>query len=130
MHHILQGEYTTEKILNSARTDSKLTAAKTKLNVLGSPQNMRYLPDIKVAYQDHPLFPVSEVKNIGQVFDRSHSWTAHGGQQKLPRSLGRPVTSAKASAFADVFAKTSVFAKTISTCWTTRSQEPETSNAS
>ena len=55
----------------------KVNAAKTQLMLLGSPQNLRSLPDIKVVFRDHQLLPISEAKNLGLVFDRSLSWTAH-----------------------------------------------------
>ena len=55
----------------------KVNAAKTQLMLLGSPQNLRTLPDIKVTFREHDLHPISETKNLGLTFDRSLSWTAH-----------------------------------------------------
>ena len=55
----------------------KVNAAKTQLMLLGSPPNLRTLPDIRVSYRDHDLLPISEAKNLGLTFDRSLNWTAH-----------------------------------------------------
>ena len=55
----------------------KVNATKTQLMLLGSPQNLRTLPDIKVTFREHDLHPISEVKNLGLTFDRSLTWTAH-----------------------------------------------------
>ena len=55
----------------------KFNATKTQLMVLGSPQNLRNLPNIKVTFREHDLIPVSEAKNLGLTFDRSLNWSAH-----------------------------------------------------
>ena len=55
----------------------KVNAAKTQLMLLGSPQNLRSLNDIKVKFRDHNLLPITEAKNSGVIFDRSLSWDRH-----------------------------------------------------
>ena len=55
----------------------KVNASKTQLMLLGSPQNLRNLPDIKVTFRDHDLIPISDAKNLGITFDRSLSWDHH-----------------------------------------------------
>ena len=55
----------------------KVNAAKTQLMLLGSPQNLRTLPGIKVTLRDHDLIPVSEAKNLGLNFDSSLNWDRH-----------------------------------------------------
>ena len=55
----------------------KVNASKTQLMLLGSPQNLRTLPDIRVTFRDHDLLPISEAKNLGLIFDRSLNWAAH-----------------------------------------------------
>ena len=55
----------------------KVNAAKTQLMLLGSPQNLRTLPGIKVTFRDHDLIPVSEAKNLGLNFDSSLNWDRH-----------------------------------------------------
>ena len=55
----------------------KVNAAKTQLMLLGSPPNLRTLPDIKVTFREHDLLPIPEAKNLGLTFDRSLSWTTH-----------------------------------------------------
>ena len=55
----------------------KVNAVKTQLMLLGSPQNLRTLTDIKVNLRDHILTPVPETKNLGLVFDSSLNWDRH-----------------------------------------------------
>ena len=55
----------------------KVNAAKTQLMLLGSPQNLRSLNDIKVKFRGHDLIPITEAKNLGVTFDRSLSWDVH-----------------------------------------------------
>ena len=45
--------------------------------LLGSPQNLRTLPELKVKYRDHELSPVSSAKNLGIIFDRHLTWGDH-----------------------------------------------------
>ena len=52
----------------------KVNAAKTKLMLLGSPQNLRSLNGIQVEFRGHHLVPISEAKNLGIIFDQSLSW--------------------------------------------------------
>ena len=47
----------------------KVNASKTQLMLLGSPQNLRTLPDIRVTFRDHDLLPISEAKHLGLIFD-------------------------------------------------------------
>ena len=55
----------------------KVNAAKSQLMLLGSPQNLRSLNNIKVKFRDHNLLPITEAKNLGVIFDRSLSWDRH-----------------------------------------------------
>ena len=55
----------------------KVNAAKTQLMLLGSPQNLRTVNDIKVKFRDQDLVPISEAKNLGLTFDRSLCWDRH-----------------------------------------------------
>ena len=55
----------------------KVNAAKTQLMLLGSPQNLRTLPELKVTFREHDLIPVSEAKNLGLTFDRHLTWSDH-----------------------------------------------------
>jgi len=55
----------------------KINVAKTQLMMLGSPQNLRALPDVTVKFRDHHLPTISECKNLGIIFDRSLSWDSH-----------------------------------------------------
>ena len=55
----------------------KVNAAKMQLMLLGSPQNLRSMDDIKVKLRDHYLLPITETKNLGILFDRSLSWDRH-----------------------------------------------------
>ena len=55
----------------------KVNAAKTQLMLLGSPQNLRTLPELRVTFRDHDLLPVSETKNLGVIFDRHLAWGDH-----------------------------------------------------
>ena len=55
----------------------KVNAAKTQLMLLGSPQNLRTLPELKVTFREHDHIPVSEAKNLGLTFDRHLTWSDH-----------------------------------------------------
>ena len=71
-----------EKALSSLdawfRTNGlKVNADKTQLMLLGSPQNLRTLIDIRVSFRDHVLTPVPAAKNLGLFFDSPLSWDRH-----------------------------------------------------
>ena len=55
----------------------KVNAEKTQLMLLGSRQNLRTVPHFAVKFRDHSLFPCSEARNLGLVFDRTFSWNSH-----------------------------------------------------
>ena len=55
----------------------KVNASKTQLTVLGSRQNLRKLPDVRVSFRDAVLQPCTQVRNLGVTFDCTLSWDAH-----------------------------------------------------
>ena len=57
----------------------KVNANKTQLITIGSPQNLRDLPEIKVPFRDTTLESCSKVKNLGVTFDGNLSWDSHVG---------------------------------------------------
>ena len=57
----------------------KVNATKTQLITLGTGQNLRGLPDIKIAFRNTNLVPCREVKNLGVTFDQKLSWDSHVG---------------------------------------------------